>query len=219
MSVDCSNVGKATRVVADCRPVRPILEKRHVGERSRPSIGWRRKLFRLSSLAVLAMVCGCAAVPSANPPRPPRTEVTVARPRPEPRVRTTTWQFVVRPGACIASASDGGSRFGVSVEATGVGFLLASTPPGRAPRVAETTTLSFSGPEGEWRLGAERRMNGPVTTQLGLDEPAAVHVLALIGGGTVSAERGGANIQTLRLPPGGAEGRAWFECVRRMLSA
>jgi len=193
------------------------METRHVSGRSQPGkTPLRPRSPRLFLLALLAGVTGCTAWPGTAPPRP-RTDVAIARPRPEPRIRTTAWTFAARPGVCNASASDGEARLAVSVDGAGVGLSLASPALARGPRGDGTGALAFAGAEGEWRLPAERRGNGPLATQVPLDEAAAVHVLALIGGGALTAERGASSAATLRLPPGGAEGRAWFECVRRLL--
>ncbi|MES2710750.1 MAG: hypothetical protein V4653_04150 [Pseudomonadota bacterium] len=178
----------------------------------------RRRCITLG-FGALSLLGGC--VPPQAPPTPTSIPTRVATaasvPRPEPRVLTARWQFVNAPSACTATASASGASFAAYVDATQVRFWHSGGDAPRSQRVAPTNTRVFSGPDGEWRLPGERGANGAISAQLPLDEPAVVRVLALLGGGVVTAERGGAGPLQLRLPPGGAQGRAWYECVRRLL--
>lgn len=167
--------------------------------------------------ALLVLLSACATAPVATAPAPPRAVVAAIRPPAAPR--NATWQFVTGAEACVARASDGSARFVASVEAARILFSIETNESSRFQRAAQAQTLSFTGPEGEWRLPVERGPSGALTTQLALDEPGVVRVLALIGGGSLAVERGGVNMRQLRLPPGGPQGRSWFECVRARLLA
>lgn len=170
-----------------------------------------------ASMAVLLVLSGCVQAPSAPPQAPARVAMAPVVPRPEARVQSASWQFVARPSACIATAASDGGQFVATVDASMVRFTVGGGEFARARRSAPASALVFSGPEGEWRLPAEGSANGAMAAQLGLDEPSVVHVLGLLGGGVVTAERGGASAQQFRLPAGGPQGRRWFECVRRLL--
>ena len=180
-------------------------------------VGFERLRGIGASMAVLLVLSGCVQAPPAAPRSPTRATLAPAVPRPEARVRPAGWQFVDRPSACIATAASDGGQFVATVEATLVRFAVSGGEFARARRGAQANALVFSGSEGEWRLPAEPGANGALAAQLGLDEPSVVHVLGLLGGGVVTAERGGANTQQFRLPAGGPQGRRWFECVRRLL--
>ncbi len=181
------------------------------------SLGFGRLRGIGASMAVLLVLSGCVQAPPAAPRAPARASLAPVVARPEARVQPASWQFVARPSACIATAASDGGQFVATVEATMVRFAVGGGEFARARRSAQANALVFSGPEGEWRLPAEGSANGAMAAQLGLDEPSVVHVLGLLGGGVVTAERGGASTQQLRLPAGGPQGRRWFECVRRLL--
>jgi len=171
------------------------------------------------SLALVLIVLGaCTTSPPPPAPSPVATPV-IARPAPpEPRVRDTAWHFRSVEEGCSATASERLAGFEATVDSANITFALR---PGALARTSlhtrPTFNLSFSGSEGEWRLAAVRGSDGAITVQQPLDEVAAGRVLALLGGGIATAEGRGVTLPQLRLPASGSAGRAWFECVRRLL--
>jgi hypothetical protein len=183
------------------------------------TLGWRKRPSGNGSFALALLLLGaCTASPPPTVPQPSVPPV-VARPSPrEARVRDATWQFRLGQGSCSATASERVAGFEVLSDSSNINFALRPSAVVRTTlRTRPAVNLSFTGPEGEWRIAAVRGSDGAITVQQPLDEVAAGRILALLGGGIAAAEGASVTLPQLRLPPSGSAGRAWFECVRRLL--
>jgi len=167
--------------------------------------------------AVLAVALLAGACESGPPPAEPTPAVVApAAPRPAPRAATPpapidlAWHFASADGLCTASAAGPGAQMTLRVTQTAV--EIAATAPGRPPRPG--AALGFTGTLASWTLAG--RSNGPrMAWSEPLTDEAAGRVVALLSGGlvTVPAEPAA----SLRLPPAGPAGQAWFGCVRTLL--
>lgn len=134
-----------------------------------------------------------------------------------PRVADAVWSFQMGKALCAASAAHPALTLTITVrDGRLVEVVLRSAAGTRTAYRRGSSYLAFSGPTGSWRIPGRVGPDRAVRLSQSLDEAAASRVLMLLEGGTVEIA-GGRGWPVLKLPPSGAAGRDWFECVRRQL--
>ena len=192
-------------------PARPRSARRPVA---------RGRLRLAAGLLAAAGLLGCqqappAAAPAQSLPLPP-----AAPPAPTALpTEAATWRFTTGPDSCTGRALGHDTMFSVRLwRGHGVTFVLATRPPPDAPTLSGFGQLRFQGRAGGWSAFA-RLGPGPVAAaSLPLTDSAVGRVALLLNGGTLTPVGAGAAMPSLRLPPAGAAGRAWFACARGMLN-
>jgi hypothetical protein len=165
----------------------------------------------LAALATSFLLLACQAPIRSTPARAP---LPVARPalRAPERNQTARWSFNETRSSCIARLAN--SDISVTVIAGPVQSLSMSVE-AKSRRGASPgqPTVAFRG-DGSWRLPARGSGN---TVELsfpsgaqGLDD-----VLALLGGGQLSARTASSTLPDLDVPDAGVAGRDWYGCAAR----
>jgi hypothetical protein len=164
--------------------------------------------FALMALALTA----CATQQSAAPPPPSPTRAPPPRPPPAPRaVAHATWTFERQPDECRATAHAGHLTLSVVAhDARPIVLTLSPVP----PRPHGHLELHFTGPAGNWELTAAKTRYRSAVASFGSGDIGLSRLLLMLSGGTVTAGPAGSGVPLLSLPPSGAEGGRWFDCVR-----
>jgi hypothetical protein len=156
--------------------------------------------------ALILLLSACSKPPPpktapAAPPPPPPAKAARA-------VVHAAWAF--RTGQdCIAVAAAGRVRLTVAVRRTGPVRLTVVTPAEAAGR----PVARFRGPAGAWSVHGIVSGREAVFS-MGRDMDALSRVLMLLSGGVLELEPPDADWPVLDLPPSGADGQQWFDCVR-----
>jgi hypothetical protein len=168
----------------------------------------RALYFVLIALALTA----CATTQPAAPPPPTPTLPLPSPPRPAPRaVAHATWTFEQQPDECRATARAGHLMLSVVArDAQPIQLILSPVP----PRPHGHMELRFTGPAGNWVLSASKTRNRSAIASFGSGDTGLSRLLLMLSGGTLTAGPGGSGVPRLSLPPSGAEGGRWFDCVR-----
>lgn len=204
------------------QPRAPALRDRARRAMSGPAPARRRPAAPAAILAAAAtlILAGCETT-TAPPPDPaavtvPR-RIAPATPR-AIRAADAVWSFRTEGASCAASAAHPALTLTVAVR-DGRTVEVSLRPGAGVPaaRRRDGSDLVFSGPAGSWRARGRAGPARAIVLAQPLDEVAAGRILVMLEGGAIEVGGPGMGWPVLRLPPSGAAGRGWFECVRRQL--
>ncbi len=165
--------------------------------------------------ALIALALTACATTQPTAPAPPTPTLPPPLPRPPaPRaVAHATWTFQRQPDECRAIAHAGRVTLSVVAhDARPILLILAPVP----PRPHGRLELHFTGPAGNWVLSAAKTRYRSAIASFGSGDTGLSQLLFMLSGGTVIAGSAGSGVPLLSLPPSGAEGGRWFDCVREL---
>jgi len=166
--------------------------------------------------------CHKAAPPAVTPPPAPKPAPPPAPPPPPPPAAPAprapvagAWRF--QPGAaCTATVAS--PAISLDVSAAAGQLRLVAHVPGKKPLPAKAAlTIAFTGAGGGWNIPGRVSGKRDVAASQPVSEDAAGRVLVLLDGGVVRVGKPGLGLPRLGVPNAGADGSAWFECVRGQL--
>lgn len=172
------------------------------------------------ALGLLLATAGCHA-----PPKPVVTKPTLPLPPPEappppplPKLApvATNWSFATGSAGCAAQATADAGGFGISVGTDGTVSFTLSGGAGTALSLAigAPVGISFEGPAGSWTLRGAVQSGATVRASASAGDVALGMVLAVLGGGTASADHPVLGLPEIEIPPAGPAGSSWFPCAR-----
>eukprot|EP01037_Dinobryon_pediforme_P005476 gene5476-5532_t len=171
----------------------------------------------IRSFVAFAIPFSLVACKAPIRPFPARTPVHVARPVPRPpeRPQPARWSFHETQSSCIARLA--GSDTSVTVTA-GPSAALSISVEARSRRPASSgqPSVAFRG-DATWRLTAHGSGNA-VNASFPSDAHGLDDVLALLGGGQLSARTASGTLPDLDVPDAGVAGRDWYGCAARALA-
>ena len=178
---------------------------------------------------LLLGIAGASLVSCAKPP-PPKVAVQPPRPKPPPPpppappkpavVHTTvaaSWSFQ-SGAACTATLSGAGLSLDISV--TRAQLVLGARSSGKTAVLGHgPVPIALAGTSGNWTVTGRAADRHHVSASQTLTDDAAGQVLVLLEGGVVHFAGAASAWPRLRVPNGGPDGKAWFECVRHRLAS
>ena len=170
----------------------------------------------LIAIAISLLLAACQAPVATVPAKAPVAvaAATPVQPPPE-RAPLARWSFRETQAGCLATLSN--SQVSVTVTAGPLHALSISMAP--KPYLGTTSTqasIAFRGRRG-WRLAAHAA-GGAVDASLSADPRGLDDLLALLGGGQLSARAAGTVLPDLTVPDSGVAGRDWYGCAARAIN-
>lgn len=158
---------------------------------------------------VLLLVLAACATP---PPAPPAQSLPL--PPPPPPIRSSvhaTWTFQRRPHECEATARAGAVSLRIVAREARPVLLTLSPLASDAPHWLR---LRFAGPAGTWAIEAAAPHGHSAVASFGPGTTGLSRLLIMLSGGTLTPEQPAAGLPAIVLPPSGADGTHWFDCVQ-----
>lgn len=152
----------------------------------------------------LTPVASMAPVPHARSPAPlpPKPEVVIAQ----------GWTFDQE--ACVART--GGAALSLAILGSDAELQIVLSQ-ARKPWRLRRALLQYRGRAGRWEAVGRVEPPRRLTIASPINEQSVSRALILLAGGTLVARGSRGHPVELRVPPGGSEGQAWFECLKRRL--
>ncbi|MGH7067891.1 MAG: hypothetical protein ACREFO_01345 [Acetobacteraceae bacterium] len=172
------------------------------------------------ALGLLLAVAGCHTPPkplAATPTLPlPPPEAPPAPPLPKLAPVATNWSFATGSAGCAAQAAADAGGFGISVGSDGTVSFTLSGGSGTALSlpIGAPVGISFEGPAGSWTLRGAVQSGATIRASAHTGDVGLGMVLAVLGGGTASADDAALGLPEIEIPPAGPAGSSWFPCAR-----
>ena len=212
-----STIESASRV-GRCRP--------QLDARARPlgTLAVLRVVSPITHSTILALaLAGCATERAPVAQRLPPVQAPSIREPPkqavqeQPREITKT-RWAITANGCSEGASLSGNDFSLVISdrgaaAAGLVVKFGHGRQWRKPPLHSDVRLEFDGSRGSW--SAEGRLTR-LSANFGMaaDDLFLARVMAMLNGGTVTLFARRAKLLTAIVPPAGARGQTWFECMR-----
>jgi hypothetical protein len=126
-----------------------------------------------------------------------------------------SWQF--NQTDCSASASSRAVSLDVSISARQLA-LAVRTGAKAGLKGKGAVPIVFTSGTGNWALDGTVTAAHRISAMQPMSEDTGSQILVLIEGGMVKFGGPAASLPRLRVPNGGAAGRAWFDCVRQRMA-
>lgn len=170
----------------------------------------------LIAIAISLLLAACQAPVATMPAKAPATLAAATPIQPPPqRAPPARWSFSETRAGCLATLSS--PQVLLTVTAGPLRAVSISMAP--KPRLGTTSTqasIVFRGRR-RWRLAAHVA-GGAVDASLSADARGLDDLLALLGGGQLSARAAGTVLPDLAVPDSGVAGRDWYGCAARAIN-